>query len=401
MWLANNGKVDASTSIDMPTQLLVAHLPFAFHPDPKHVALIGLASGITAGAITLHDAPGTIEIVELEPSVVHASHEFDEYNNRPLDDGRVDLFANDGRNHLYLANDGTYDIVVSEPSNPWLSGVSNLFTRDFLEMGKRKLRKGGVWAHWIQLYGMDTEDVRSLLGTFADVYPYVALFSTIRDADLVMIGSERPLDFSATTFDAFVHSEPDVEADLDRIGIDSGSDLLVRYQMDRSQMLRLAEGIERNTDDNMRIEYSAPLHLYDDTAESNFRALFSTVRPSLERVAGVEGRIELAQSYAEEQDWINALWTLKDANRLEADNATVHELYEEYQGYLKDALSGDEEADDDEEEGADDAADPSDAAAAPDAATPDAAVKPDEASSGDAPAAAASAEPSEPASPPQ
>jgi hypothetical protein len=64
MWLANNGKVDASTSIDMPTQLLVAHLPFAFHPEPKRVALIGLASGITAGAITLHDSPGTIEIVE-------------------------------------------------------------------------------------------------------------------------------------------------------------------------------------------------------------------------------------------------------------------------------------------------------------------------------------------------
>jgi spermidine synthase len=350
MWLANNGKVDASTSVDMPTQLLVAHLPFAFHANPERVALIGLASGITAGAITLHDAPTAIEIVELEPSVVHASHEFDEYNNRPLDDGRVDLFANDGRNHLYLADDGTYDIIVSEPSNPWLSGVSNLFTRDFLEMGKRKLTKGGVWAHWIQLYGMDTEDVRSLLGTFADVYPYVALFSTIRDADLVMIGSERPLEFSAASLDAFVHSEPDVEADLDRIGIDSGSDLLVRYQMDRSQLLRLAEGIERNTDDNMRIEYSAPLHLYDDTAESNFRALFSTVRPSLERVAGVEGRIELARSYAEEQDWINALWTLKDANRLEADNATVQELYEEYQGYLKEALAGEEGAESDEEE---------------------------------------------------
>jgi spermidine synthase len=146
---------------------------------------------------------------------------------------------------------------VNEPSNPWLSGVSNLFTREFLEMGKRKLKKGGVWAHWIQLYGMDTADVRSLLGTFADVYPYVALFSTIRDADLVMIGSEQPLDFSAATLDAFVHSEPDVEADLDRIGIDSGSDLLARYQMDRQQMLALAHGVERNTDDNMRIEYSA------------------------------------------------------------------------------------------------------------------------------------------------
>src|SRR4029077_1855046 len=119
---------------------------------------------------------------------------------------------------------------------------SNMFTREILEMGNKKLKKGGVWAHWIQLYGMDTQDVRSMLGTFADVYPYVALFSTIRDADLVMIGSEQPLEFSADTLDAFVHSEPDVEADLDRIGIHSGTDLLSRYQMDRQQMLTLAKG---------------------------------------------------------------------------------------------------------------------------------------------------------------
>ncbi len=350
MWLANNGKVDASTSIDMPTQLLVAHLPFAFHPEPKRVALIGLASGITAGAITLHDEPGTIEIVELEPSVVHASHEFDEYNHRPLDDGRVDLFANDGRNHLYLADDATYDIIVSEPSNPWLSGVSNLFTRDFLEMGKRKLAKGGVWAHWIQLYGMDTDDVRSLLGTFADVYPYVALFSTIRDADLVMIGSESPLDLSDRRARCIRRPRGRRPRGSPRIGIDSGADLLARYQMDRVQMLALAHGVERNTDDNMRIEYSAPLHLYDDTAESNFRALFADVRPPLDMVTGVDGRIDLAQSYAQEEDWVNALLALKDAHRLAPDEAIVHGLYRQYQVALQMALSGAEETDETEGE---------------------------------------------------
>jgi spermidine synthase len=366
MWLANNGKVDASTSVDMPTQLLVAHLPFAFHPKPKRVALIGLASGITAGAITLHDDPGTIEIVELEPAVVRASHQFDEHNHRPLEDGRVRLSANDGRNHLYLADDETFDIVVSEPSNPWLSGVSNLFTKDFLEMGKRKLTKGGVWAHWIQLYGMDTADVRSLLGTFADVYPYVALFSTIRDADLVMIGSDHPLDLSARALDAFVHHEDYVEADLAQIGIESGSDLLARYQMDRPQMLALAHGVERNTDDNMRIEYSAPLHLYDDTAEDNFRALFADVTPPLQHVEGVPGRVDLAKSYAAGDDWVNALLTLKDAHRLQPDSVLVQQLYDEYQAELQAALAGD----DAEAEPADDGQDAPDEAPDDETETP-------------------------------
>jgi hypothetical protein len=128
------------------------------------------------------------------------------------------------------------------------------------------------------------------------------------------------------------------------------------------------------------------------------------VRPSLERVAGVDGRIELAKSYAEEEDWINALWTLKDANRLEANNATVHELYKAYQADLKEQLAGDDAADD---EGTDDERKTRRGGAA--APRRDrlgwgraGRERPNrEASDRDAPTAAAAAEPSEPASPPQ
>ena len=101
------------------------------------------------------------------------------------------LKVNDARNHLNLTPDGHYDLIVAEPSNPWLTGVSNLFTKEYFEMGKRKLKPGGIWSQWIQIYGMDTNDLRSLLGTFSDTYPYVHLFSTISDADLVLVGS-RP-----------------------------------------------------------------------------------------------------------------------------------------------------------------------------------------------------------------
>jgi hypothetical protein len=143
-----------------------------------------------------------------------------------------------------------------------------------------------------------------------------------------MIGSEQPLEFSAATLDAFVHSEPDVEADLDRIGIDSGSDLLARYQMDRQQMLALAKGVERNTDDNMRIEYSAPLHLYDDTAENNFRALFAPVRPS--SGASPASRTDRLAKSTGEQDWINALWTSR--TRIVWSEQPSVPSYAEYQG---------------------------------------------------------------------
>ena len=87
-----------------------------------------------------------------------------------LTNPRVRIVINDGRNHLLRAAAGTYDLVVSEPSNPYLSGVANLFTREFWEMGKTRLKPGGVWAQWIQLYGMGPDELRGLLRTFAGVY---------------------------------------------------------------------------------------------------------------------------------------------------------------------------------------------------------------------------------------
>jgi len=167
-------------------------MPLFFRPDSKKALVIGLASGITAGLVTLHSGTSSIDIIELEPSVVDASHEFDNYNNRPLDDPRVDLYINDARNHLPLAEDHTYDVVISEPSNPWLSGVSNLFTWEFFQLGKQKLRKGGVWSQWVHAYAMTTDDMNSLLATFADTYAYVLVFR-VDTMDLVLLGSDKPL----------------------------------------------------------------------------------------------------------------------------------------------------------------------------------------------------------------
>ena len=348
IWLANNGKVDASTSIDMPTQVMVAHLPFVFADDPKDVVVIGLASGITAGSITLQSRPESIEIVELEPAVVEASHFFDEHNYRPLEDPRVTLVANDGRNHLFLQPDGRYDVIISEPPNPWLTGVSNLFTREFWALGKSKLKPGGVWGQWVQMYGMDHEDLRTLLRTFTETYAHVLLFSTIEDADLVLVGSDAPLELTADRIGEMMDRDVKVAADLAAVGCESPEDVLTRYLVAQDKILQFAEGAELNTDDNMRIEYSAPRHLHEDTAQENFARLLkgADVRDTvpLETVKDVPGMIDLAEAYTRRDDYLKALLVLKAAAELEPDNETIFERYPVYQRKLRDQLDELDEA---------------------------------------------------------
>ena len=336
IWLANNGKVDASTTIDMPTQLLVSHLPFLFAEEPRQVLVIGLASAVTLGAVTQHEELTRIEVVELEPSIVEASHFFDDYNHRPLQDPRVRLFANDGRNHLMLAPQGSYDIVVSEPSNPWLTGVSNLFTREFFEMGRARLAPGGVWSQWVQLYGMDAEDLSSLLATFVDVFPYALLFATIEDADLVMVGSNEPLELDLERAGHLLEDNEGVRQELRLIGIEEGADLLTFYQLDRDAILEITEGVGLNTDDNMRIEYSAPLNLHRETAETNFLILL----PKSEAVAveGVEDNLALSKAYARRMEWVRALICLQRVTELQPEHAEALDLTESYRAELLEEL---------------------------------------------------------------
>ena len=326
IWLANNGKVEASTTVDMLTQVLVSHLPFLFRDDAGKAALIGLASGITAGSLTLHEGLDAIEIVELEPSMVEASHAFDAFNHRPLEDPRVQLVLADGRNHLLFAEPGTYDLIVSQPSNPWLSGVSNLFTREFFEMGRERLAPGGVWSQWVQLYGMGQADLKSLLATFADVFPHVALFSTIEDADIVLIGSSQPLAFGLA--EARKLMEGEVGEELRDLGVPGPYDLLLHHLMDERGLAGLTEGAEMNTDDNLRIEFSAPHFLHESTASENLLLLLrEAVIPELEAVSD---SLALAEAYGRKEDWSRGMVVLGRVLKAEPGQAEAADLFRKY-----------------------------------------------------------------------
>ncbi|HUB79727.1 MAG TPA: fused MFS/spermidine synthase, partial [Bryobacteraceae bacterium] len=160
--LSIDGKVDASDAGgDLLTEKLLAHLPLLLQPAAERVCLIGLASGVTAGAALTHSIR-RLDVVEISRDVVRASHDFDGVNGRPLEDGRTTLIVNDGRNHLALAS-ARYDVIISEPSNPWIAGMNNLFTRDFFRIARARLRPGGIFAQWFHIYNMPPNDLRSLV----------------------------------------------------------------------------------------------------------------------------------------------------------------------------------------------------------------------------------------------
>ena len=326
IWLANNGKIDASSKGDLDTQVLLAHLPAILRPQSERALVIGLASGVTAGSLLLDDRLKSLDIAEIEPAVVRASRAFDGINNRPLDDPRVRLYLNDARNHLLRSPDGYYDLVTSEPSNPWISGVSNLFTREFFLLGKRKLAPDGVWAQWLHLYGMQPDDLRSLLATFADAYSYVGVFR-IDDSDLLLVGGDSPLNLHVARIDDYVGKNRGVVEDLNRVRFERAEDIVGLYQFDREALLRLAGDVELNTDDNLRIEYSAPLSLHKETSMRNVAMLeraaeipYGAVSP--DRLA------KLARVYAErDTGWKRALATLRSAVELRPDDSGLESLY--------------------------------------------------------------------------
>lgn len=168
--LLNSGKVDASSAKnDMVPQTLFAHFPMLFHPQPDDVLVLGLASGITSGEI-LHYPVKRLDTVEINSQVVAASDFFIPWNNRVLSNPKAELIIQDGRAHLELTQ-RRYDVIISEPSNPWMAGLATLFTREFMELAKSRLKDGGIFVQWIHSYQMDWPTFALVGRTFSKVFP--------------------------------------------------------------------------------------------------------------------------------------------------------------------------------------------------------------------------------------
>ncbi len=265
--VAMNGRTNASDADDMPTQVMLGQLGVLTTPRLGNALIIGFATGVTAGSV-LQSPIQSIDGVEIEPAAIASSRFFEHVNNHPLQDSHLRMIVDDARTYLRV-NPTKYDLIISEPSHPWVPGVANLFTREFFTIGRERLRDEGVFVQWLQIYQLSNENLRSVLATFNQVFPHVALFrigGAAKGKDLILIGSRNPI-----RLDLLSERMKDarVAADLRRIGLTSAADVMAWFVCDETRLAPAIMDATINTDDNMHVETVAPREAFRPTMDEN------------------------------------------------------------------------------------------------------------------------------------
>jgi len=260
LFLRLNGKTDASTGSDMPNQELLAHIPMLMHNgDPEDVLVVGLASGVTAGSVTRYPAK-RIDVVEISEAVVEASRRFNDWNYHVLENPRVNVIVGDARIHLKLTNK-KYDVIISEPTNPWVAGMSTLFTGEFFESARDRLNNGGVFCCWLQAYRMRPQEFEVVIRTFGKVFPNMTMWESNPGVDYLLIGKKEPFNIDFSDIKRRM-KYPEVNADLKRIDSDDVARLFSFFFMDSASLEQVSLGAEAQNDDRLQLEYRSPRNLY-------------------------------------------------------------------------------------------------------------------------------------------
>jgi len=283
-FLSVDGKTDAGSGAeDVVTQKMIAHVPMLLHPQPRRALVVGWGAGATAASMALHPLE-SLECVEIEPATWEAAPFFASLSGSLKDDPRFRIVFADARSHL-LRSRPRYDVIVSEPSNPWITGVANLFTREFYRIALSRLAEGGVFGQWFHYYSLAPADVKVEVRTFLDVFPQASLWlvppaestdgSRHLAADLLLVGSResRPIDW-ARLERAF--GDPRIAADLrSTLVLADPPAVAAAWAMGREEMERWSRdaavfprGTPLNTDDYPYIELVAPRRSVVEPAEA-------------------------------------------------------------------------------------------------------------------------------------
>jgi spermidine synthase len=290
LFLKVNGKTDASSRGDLPTQLLLAHIPLLLKPDAGQVLVVGLGSGITAGSALRYPLQ-RLDLVEISAGVVEAAKFFADHNYNALEDACLHLHLEDAKTFLRLSP-GLYDVIISEPSNPWIIGIGSLFSVEFYREARQHLSAGGILAQWFHTYEMDNDSLRLILRTFGSVFEHVTLWKTLA-GDVLILGSSSPMDMNFSRV-AERFNLDQVREDLQRIKITSLSTLL-SLQIASDTTVRKIAGRGRLNEDHFPVlEYEAPKAFF-------LGSVANVIQSHDEREMPVEGNALYLMRYLKER----------------------------------------------------------------------------------------------------
>lgn len=254
LFLRVNGKTDASSHGDYATQVLMAHLPLMARPDAKDVFVLGLGSGITAGAVLTHPVERMIVAENCRPMITAASL-FNKFNNGVLTNSKARIVNEDGRALLKLSAQ-KYDIIISEPSNPWTVGSSGIFSSEFYGIAANRLKEDGIMAQWFHVYEMDDATISMVLRTFCFVFPYVEIWDA-GAGDLILLGRREPWQVPFENYER-VLQRPAAREQLDKIGLRTVAQILTRQLASQRTGFAIAGDGMVQSDYLPILEYVAP-----------------------------------------------------------------------------------------------------------------------------------------------
>ena len=270
----NSGKIQAAgEGADLRLQRMLGHMADLVPTAPKDALVIGLGAGVTAGAVAIAPTVEHVTIVEIESLVpAVAAVYFGDYNDHVVTSPKVTIHIDDGRHYL-LTTDRKFDIITSDPLDPWIKGAATLFTEEFFQTMRRHLAAGGVVTQFVQLYGSHSDAVKSEIATFMKVFPQTLIFGNTaegRGYDLVLVGQVEPTPIDVDSVQSRIDDPAfaRLASSLRDIGITSALELFGNYVASGTDLAPWVAGAPLNTDRNLRLQYLAGLTLNASAVDS-------------------------------------------------------------------------------------------------------------------------------------
>jgi spermidine synthase len=300
--LRTNGKSDGSINLepggtrgtDEITMVLTGALPLALRPQIRTAAVIGIGTGLTTHTLLQSLDIERVDTVEIEAAMAQAARGFMPRNSGAFADPRGTILIDDAKT-FFSTRGRRYELIVSEPSNPWVSGVSSLFTREFYRRIRAHLVPEGLLVQWIQLYEIDPSLVASVLRALGEEFPHYAVFAA-SDHDLLIVAAERPLPLPPR---AEVFEHPGVAKELWTVHVYSGGDFDARYLGNRATLepLFASYGMPPNSDYAPVLDLNAARQRFMEKSATELVALLNAEVPLLELLEPGRGRRPVSPLY--------------------------------------------------------------------------------------------------------
>ncbi len=250
-----NGKTDGHARMDAGTQVMGGLLGALLHPNPRRAFVIGLGTGSTSGWLAAVPSIERVDTVELEPAILEVARKCAAVNHDVMNNPKHRVIIGDARETL-LGHGDAYDIIASEPSNPYRAGIASLYTREYYQAVNRRLARGGIFLQWVQAYAIDSQTLLTIMATLAQVFPSVEIWR-MAPSDLLMVATRTELVHDVARLRSRMQEEPFRAALLGAWSTVTLEGVLAHHVARPSLVQRVAkvQGPVINTDDRTRVEF--------------------------------------------------------------------------------------------------------------------------------------------------